>query len=32
MSEVSARTEIRGDHNDAQPTPDDDFLVYLARA
>jgi SAM-dependent methyltransferase len=23
--------EVRGDHNDANPTPDDDFLVYLAR-
>jgi len=26
-----ADVEVRGDHNDAQPTPDDDFLVYLAR-
>ena len=23
--------EVRGDHNDAKPTPDDDFLVFLAR-
>jgi SAM-dependent methyltransferase len=23
--------EVRGDHNDAAPTPDDDFLVFLAR-
>lgn len=27
-----ADVDVRGDHNDAQPTPDDDFLVYLARA
>ena len=27
-----ADVEVRGDHNDMQPTPDDDFLVYLARA
>jgi hypothetical protein len=27
-----ADVEVRGDHNDAQPTADDDFLVYLARA
>jgi hypothetical protein len=27
-----ADVEVRGDHNDAEPTPDDDFLVYLARA
>ena len=23
--------EVRGDHNDAEPTGDDDFLVFLAR-
>ena len=23
--------EVRGDHNDAEPTADDDFLVFLAR-
>ncbi len=27
-----ADVEVRGDHNDEQPTPDDDFLVYLAHA
>jgi hypothetical protein len=27
-----ADVEVRGDHNDAQPMADDDFLVYLARA
>ena len=27
-----ANIEVRGDHNDAAPTPDDEFLVYLARA
>ena len=27
-----ADVDIRGDHNDSQPTPEDDFLVYLARA
>ena len=23
--------EVRGQHNDAEPTPEDDFLVYVAR-
>jgi len=23
--------EVRGDHNDAEPTGDDDFLVFLGR-
>jgi len=23
--------EVEGDHNDAPPTPDDDFLVFVAR-
>ena len=27
-----ADVEVRGDHNDAPPTTDDDFLVYFARA
>jgi hypothetical protein len=22
--------EVRGEYNDLEPTPDDDFLVYLA--
>jgi hypothetical protein len=24
--------EMRGEYNDEEPTPDDEFLVYLARA
>jgi hypothetical protein len=27
-----ADIEVRGDHNDAPPTTDDDVLVYFARA
>lgn len=23
--------EVQGDHNDAEPTPDDDFLVFVAK-
>lgn len=26
-----ADVEVRGAHNDEPPTPDDDFLVFLAR-
>jgi SAM-dependent methyltransferase len=26
-----AEVDVRGDHNDAEPTGDDDFLVFLAR-
>ena len=26
-----ADVEVRGHHNDAEPTGDDDFLVFLAR-